>query len=454
MHSNWQSVGREWLKRGTDQHLRIAVTGLRQSGKTTLVTALIDALLNWQKARLPMWEVAASGRLLGCEQSRYDLLHIPTFPYPVMRDKLANGQWPQATETLNEIRLTIRYQPKGSFRQKLTPHRDLLVDLFDYPGEWLLDLPLLEQSYQQWSDNVRRNLESDPLAEPFLRKLSALDPSSNATDIPIKEITEDYRQYLVTSRKQGGYWLTPGRQLLPGELKDAPVLDFFPWVGKIATNDKQYSKHSCFKVLRQRYDYYRSHIVTPFYKEHFSRFDRQVVLVDVLDALNHGPVAVSQLQKALSEVLKSFNYGRRSLLNRLFSPRVDKVVFAATQADRITMDQYPSLSLLIDDLLANAMGRLRFNGIDYQTMVTSAVVATEQGKIQNKPALRGKELSSGQWLNVFPGGVPKEVPEPHFWNTHQFEYPSFSPIATPMGSPMKHMRLDALLEYLIGDKLV
>ena len=29
--------------------------------------------------------------------------------------------------------------------------RTLTIDLVDYPGEWLLDLPLLAKSYQQWS---------------------------------------------------------------------------------------------------------------------------------------------------------------------------------------------------------------------------------------------------------------------------------------------------------------
>ena len=29
--------------------------------------------------------------------------------------------------------------------------RRLTLDLVDYPGEWLLDLPLLSKSYEQWS---------------------------------------------------------------------------------------------------------------------------------------------------------------------------------------------------------------------------------------------------------------------------------------------------------------
>ena len=29
--------------------------------------------------------------------------------------------------------------------------RTLTLDIVDYPGEWLLDLPLLGKSYEQWS---------------------------------------------------------------------------------------------------------------------------------------------------------------------------------------------------------------------------------------------------------------------------------------------------------------
>ena len=36
-------------------------------------------------------------------------------------------------------------------RAQLAPTASLTLDIVDYPGEWLLDLPLLDKSYEQWS---------------------------------------------------------------------------------------------------------------------------------------------------------------------------------------------------------------------------------------------------------------------------------------------------------------
>ncbi|MEI8642540.1 YcjX family protein [Pseudoalteromonas sp. Hal099] len=40
--------------------------------------------------------------------------------------------------------------------------------------------------------------------------------------------------------------------------------------------------------LIKRFNAYVKEVVKPFYNEHFKHFDRQIVLVDVLSALNEG----------------------------------------------------------------------------------------------------------------------------------------------------------------------
>jgi len=37
--------------------------------------------------------------------------------------------------------------------------RRLYLDIIDYPGEWLLDLPLLNKSYAQWSQQTLAQLK-------------------------------------------------------------------------------------------------------------------------------------------------------------------------------------------------------------------------------------------------------------------------------------------------------
>ena len=83
------------------------------------------------------------------------------------------------------------------------------------------------------------------------------------------------------------------------------------------------------KVLGSRYKHYIESHVKPFYQHSFSGIDRQIVLVDLLGALNNGKACFEDMKASLSQVLHSFRYGPNSLLAKLFKPRIDKVVFAA-----------------------------------------------------------------------------------------------------------------------------
>jgi predicted YcjX-like family ATPase len=51
--------------------------------------------------------------------------------------------------------------------------------------------------------------------------------------------------------------------------------------------------------MRDRFERYKSQIVRPFYESVFSAFDRQLVLVDVVGALNAGPQSFDDMRLAL-----------------------------------------------------------------------------------------------------------------------------------------------------------
>ncbi len=63
--------------------------------------------------------------------------------------------------------------------------RTLTLDIVDYPGEWLLDLPLLDKSYEQWSAETLAHLRRTtrhPLPKPFLEQLATIDPLAPADE--------------------------------------------------------------------------------------------------------------------------------------------------------------------------------------------------------------------------------------------------------------------------------
>ena len=98
-------------------------------------------------------------------------------------------------------------------------HTQLHVDIVDYPGEWLLDLPLLRTSYEDWSAEAlglvrhRRHL---PQAGAFLDYLASIDPAAPADEYVAIKGAELFRAYLAASRGEGNALSTaaPGRFLL------------------------------------------------------------------------------------------------------------------------------------------------------------------------------------------------------------------------------------------------
>ena len=56
-------------------------------------------------------------------------------------------QWPESTKRLSQLRVTIEFRSAQALRRFFGVSR-LNLDVVDYPGEWLIDLPLLEESYQ------------------------------------------------------------------------------------------------------------------------------------------------------------------------------------------------------------------------------------------------------------------------------------------------------------------
>ena len=85
----------------------------------------------------------------------------------------------------------------------------------------------------------------------------------------------------------------------------------------------------------------------PFFRDHFARLDRQIVLVDVLSAFDAGPAAMRDLQEAMNDVLDCFRVGRGDLLPRCSAPRADRILFAATKADHLHHTAHDRLEAIL-----------------------------------------------------------------------------------------------------------
>ena len=155
--------------------VRLGVTGLSRAGKTVFITALVHGLL--RGGRFPVFEPLASGRIAGARLAPQPDDAVPRFDYERhVRSIVIDREWPESTRQISELRVVIDYQSAGGAMRTLT------LDIVDYPGEWLLDLPLLDKSYEQWSAETLAHLRRTarpPLPKPFLEQLAA-DRSARA----------------------------------------------------------------------------------------------------------------------------------------------------------------------------------------------------------------------------------------------------------------------------------
>ena len=283
--------------------LRIGVTGLSRAGKTVFITALAQHLTTLAHAaaegqRIPC-PCSASPPRAGWSRGRLEPQpddHVARFDYrgpcrravgsdPDGRDR----QWPQSTRQISELRLRLDFERRDGFRPGPS---QFTIDIVDYPGEWLLDLPLLEKSY---ADLVARDFrrQRGGGAGAARRRMARLLPPGLDPAGPEDEALARPRVGVFTAicapRAATSYALStlpPGRFLMPGDLEGSPALTFAPLPlpdgGEIAPG-------TLAAMMERRYEAYKTHVIRPFFRDHFARLDRQIVLVDALAALNSGP---------------------------------------------------------------------------------------------------------------------------------------------------------------------
>ena len=157
------------------------------------------------------------------------------------------------------------------------------------------------------------------LPAAFLERVAAIDPLGPADEYAAIEAARLFTDHLQARRQahQTLSMIGPGRFLMPGDLAGSPALTFAPLA---LPGGGEPASATVWAMMRRRYDSYRDAVVRPFFRDHFARLDRQIVLVDVLAALDAGPAALRDLQDAMVAVLECFRVGRGGWLSALFSP--------------------------------------------------------------------------------------------------------------------------------------
>ena len=351
--------------------LRLGVTGLSRAGKTVFITSLVANLL--RRGRMRMFTPEAEGRIEAAMLRPQPDRDVPRFDYEAHLGALTGEtpRWPESTRRISQLRLSFKYR-SGIWISGLTGPSLLHLDIVDYPGEWLMDLPLIRWSYAEWAE---RSLQDSryparaPHSEAWRALLDRIDPAAEFSESQAKEAAETFTAYLAACRDAGLSGLAPVRFLMPGDLEGSPALTFAP----LKPAEKSPGRTSLWAEMERRYDSYKRAVVAPFFRNHFARIDRQVVLVDALSALHAGPGAVADLRRAMTDILACFRPGENSWLGLLTGKRVERILFAATKADHIHHSQHERLSRVMEALLRESVERAAYKGAKVRTLSLGGV---------------------------------------------------------------------------------
>ncbi|RYE08799.1 MAG: YcjX family protein [Hyphomicrobiales bacterium] len=447
--------------------LRLGVTGLSRAGKTIFITSLIHNLLTG--GRLPGFAPLAEGRFIGAKLAESPDASIPRFAYEQHLEALTGKtpHWPESTRRISQLRIVLKFQSQQWWSGWSGPST-LNLDIVDYPGEWLLDLPLLSLSFAEWSAQAlaRANEASaPPEAKAFLAALAATDTAAPMHEPDAERLAAAFTAYLRASRADTHALSTlpPGRFLMPGDLEGSPALTFAPLPPNPSA--RAGSLHA---TLERRFEAYKDVVIRPFFRDHFARLDRQIVLVDTLRALNAGPAAVADLETALSDILACFRQGDANPFLRLISRRIDRILFAATKADHVHSTSHDRLEAILNRLVARAARRAKFAGAETSSVALAAIRATREGKVRDLDVIIGTPEAGEQLdgvtydgtteIALFPGDLPA-VPDDMFsagsvdLNFLRFLPPQQLDRNAEGASVLPHIRFDRALDFLIGDWL-
>lgn len=254
----------------------IAFSGLQKSGKTVLLTNLLNYFHAAKNTGFvitdPGCEFTWDNRVPhGIQQQNKTKIEdikiggnsLEIFPYDEHIKTLKSGKWPNATDKVYQYPATFKVMDQsGKSEGMITDHEIILVD---FPGEFLCDVPMIDLSFDQWSKESLDRLSEEPYNRYF-NDFILLEKSENKREV--KQAAFD--KAFLAAEKDHIYYLNP--VIGAKDLKKDTEKSFFP---SLNLNDS-------FKAtLESNYNDYVAKYVKPFVTL-LDRCDKHILLFNVL----------------------------------------------------------------------------------------------------------------------------------------------------------------------------
>jgi predicted YcjX-like family ATPase len=365
-----------------------------------------------------------------------------------------NPTWPKATKQVTKT--TIQLEIKSEYA--LLENQIINIELVDYPGEWLLDLSMLDLDFERWSKQMlglAKEAKRAGFAKEWHDKIAKIDLYSASDDgSQDVELFDDYCEYLKLLHYNHFSFVQPGRFLEPGDMDGDPLLHFCPL--PLTVPKESIHPDSLYARFEKRYDAYLKEVVSRLYVEHFKHFDTQIILVDLVKTLQHGYDSFVDMRLAFGHILKSFTYGQNNFLTRFFGLKIEHVMFAATKADYIPLSQQESYLSLLEEMIWDLKRDLDVGHTKTEVTLFASVKCTEFVKAKHPDGkvvecVKGIVEGESEPSVHFAGTLPKDYHDRAFWKKHRFDFPRFSPILFPQSDSdaVAHIRMDRVLYSIL-----
>ena len=360
---------------------RVALTGFVRSGKTVLITSLINHLLQHDPDRFRLEKNDTTNdttkdkmRIVNAEVLPHKS-EWPPFPYDKYRASLAERppSWPEKTRSGSSIRLEY-----DTTRWRFTKAR---LTLYDLPGERFSDCCMYRTNYKDWSDRQIDLLRYTPDKPRELREfLDYLDSSKVGSDPKEAEIITKYKIALLAMHLRYQQYLSPSTVLIdrdgqliiengekglsPSEIDPQrlamfaerrtaglPDGEFAPLPQSIRERNSKLTAQ-----FEQRYRRYRKSVVAPIFKT-LAKCNSLAVLIDITHILAGGPACLNEAEQFVTDVLEAVNPGRKwhhlvrsPLPKPLSGDPITRIAFVATQIDRVHRKDWDHVHMLLNAL--------------------------------------------------------------------------------------------------------
>ncbi|QJW99968.1 YcjX family protein [Frigoriglobus tundricola] len=446
---------------------RVGVVGLYSSGKTVLLTSLINHLQDHDPDRFPLGKPGTRLRRFTAKDP--DRGWAP-FNYFGHRDALVNyGRWPSKT--------TDRAQFVCQFERSDWTFSDCLLKLYDLPGERIADASMLGRDFTGWSERMLNLFLNDTTyrthTAPFLEAIK----NPGATEA---ELLSAYRLSLANLILNFKPLITPSTFLL--DLKGQPARPMAPADLAVARHcgldadtqfcplpaDRRTPGTDPFDAFSTRYGQYVEQVVVPTVAA-FRSCTALVVLVDVTMLLAGGVGMYDdnrQIVKDLFEVLspgenKVFGPVARGL-SKVFLPHqwrpgwITRVAFCAPKMDLVhplDRDRMQALMRRMVERFATDRDGLRHEFFNVSSVVSTRALPAEPG---GPRVLVGTPLRGADGRKVPPAEEKRftasDLPDdwPLEWPAGRYAFPEVYPkMPARKDYPPDQVNLDKLATFVI-----